>query len=275
VKLALQLLVAIALWWVSPARAQELHEQPVAFADLLRAHVKSGLGLAQLPEVTRGVALDEPAVFVSVTPSKVYLHGEPVLALEGGMPRTDDIRLCKARVPCSPRLRNAIADARADLAAALGGRPAVIIIAHVRVPFATLLHVARSAAEAGAHLSVHIAGRTKAGEIVGVPVWVAPGRTLVFGRSQVPVLATAEVHGKTVAVRATRSYMERPEWARNLADLQEILGRIQLRSGRTTCFVTAADATGAADLMRAIDAIREVFPNVALADRRGVRAQAE
>ncbi len=272
-KTAVSSLAAALLFASSFAHANELHDQPVAFADLLRAHIDASIGFGKLPLVTNGVDIDEPAVLTSVSTDYIYLDGEPVVRLSHGLPPADILRMCKGRVPCSPVLQRGIADERSMIAAAFDNRPAVLIIADSRASYAALLLVARSAAEAGAPLSIRIAARTKDGDLVGVPVLVTPGRTLTFGRSQTPALVTLEVRGKTVAVGATREYLERPEWASSLADMQEIIGRIQLRSGRTLCFVAAEAPTTAAEATAVIDAARGVFEHVALTDRNGVRAE--
>lgn len=272
-KIAVHLLAAAALAATSHAQAQDLHEQPVPFAELLRARIDGGVGMRNLPVVVQGVALDEPAVFLTVTERHIYLHGEPVLRLVDGLPATESLRMCKGRVPCSPLLRTGISEARSVLAAVFGHQPAVVIIAHETALYPALLLVARSAAEAGAQLSTRLAARTKDGAVVGVPVLVAPGRTLVFGRSQMPALVLLDVRGKNIAVRATREYMEQPEWARDLADMQEIIGRIQLQSGRRLCFLAAEAPTRAGEVIAAIDAARDVFEYVALTDRTGVRVE--
>jgi hypothetical protein len=176
-------------------------------------------------------------------------------------------------VPCSPLLRRGIAEARSALAAAFEVRPDIVIIAHKSASYPALLLAVRSAAEAGAQLSIRIAGRTKDGDLVGVPVLATPGRTLTFGRSQMPALVTLDVRGKAVAVRASREYLEQPEWASNLADMQNTLGQIELRSGRTLCFLAAEAPTTAGDAVAVIDAAHQVFAHVALTDHNGVRAE--
>jgi len=268
-----RILVAAAVLAPAALRAQELYEQPVAFPDLLRARIDAGVGFGNLPLVAKGVDIDEPAVFLTVTTNRIYLHGEPLLRLENGVPATDILRMCKARVPCSPVLRNGIVAARSVLAAAFGHRPPVVIIADPKATYPALLLVARSAAEAGAQLSIRVAARTRNGDLVGVPILVTPGRTLSFGRSQMPALLTLDVRGDAVAIRATREYMEQPEWARNLADMQEIIGRIQLHSGRRLCFLAAEAPTTAGEAVAVIDAARDVFEYVALTDSMGVRAE--
>ena len=65
--------------------------------------------------------------------------------------------------------------------------------------------------------------------------------------------------------------MERPEWAANLADMQQRLGHIQLYSGRTTYFVTASQGAFAGEVVKVISAAREIFPNTVLVDQDGMR----
>ena len=268
------LVTALLLLVAAPARSQLRGDNKVSFADLLSGHARAAIGMAHLPNLrgsSHGVAFTKPGVVVTATLDGVFVEGARLVELDRGRVASDAVRLCKSGVACLSEVRRHIARIRADLAAVSETRPPVIIVADARLPYPTLLLLLGTTAEAGAALSILIAARSSDGTLTGVPVWVTPSSEIILGRSQEPALATVSIRGPTTAVSATATYMEQSSRASNIANMKEILGRIELRSGRTTCLVNATSDTTLGQVIPVVAAIREVFPHVLLTDQRGLR----
>ncbi len=268
---ALLVATGLILHTSAPALSQSATYNNISFAEVLRGHARATVGLARLPDAAEGVALTEPGVVVTATPEGIFVEGARLVELDHGRVASEAVQLCRNRMPCLPEVRRDIERIRGDLAAAYETRPPVIIVADTDLPYATLHLLVSTSAEAGAALSILITARTPDGELTGVPVWITPSSEIYLGRSQEPALATVSVNGPATAVSATSLYMEQASWASNIADMKELLGRIELRSGRTTCFVTASNDTRTGQVIRVITAIREVFPHIVLSDERGLR----
>ncbi len=262
-------LVAIAVA-AATARAQ-LRYETLEFPELLRAHADANIGWNNMPTVAFGDRIVEPAVYVTANKSRVQVYGHTVVSLSSGRAADGDIARCASGAPCLPRVRNAIERARADLARELKTVPKVILLVDRTLPYGTLLLVARSAAEAGAQLSTVIAAR-RGPEIVGLPVWMAPGRKLLLSTATDPTLITVELDNRAMTVRTADTRLGGGYLARDMADLLDTLGRLELATGRTTYFVAGAPLTPSGDVIGLIAAARDIFPHAVLAGRGEQRA---
>jgi len=260
------LAVACALAIASGASAQ-FRYQTVEFAELLRAHVDARLGMDRLISSTTGEPFDEPAVYITATPRRVLVYGETLAQLDGGLIPTAQIATCASGAPCVPRLRDAISQARAQLGHATKSRPKILLLVDHRVPYPTLLLLARSAAEAGAPLSIRLVAR-RGQQLVGIPVWVAPGRQLTVASAPSPALILVELNAGTARITSAGGYLARPAVAHRLSDVVDILGRLELSSGRNTYFISGTDGTASGDVISAIAAARDVLPNAVLQGHR-------
>jgi len=255
-------LLLCALAGREPA-AEQYRYETVEFPELLRAHVDAHLGADRLLAVAGGAPVVDPVVYVTATRSHLLLYGETLAVLDRGAVPAGDTRACSSGAPCIPRLRDAIADARAELARATGRRPEVLLLVDRDVPYATLLLLARSAAEARAHLSIRIAAR-RDGAIVALPVWAAPGRTLELEGAPSPAIIGAEVDGDGGTVTSGGGYLSGPAVARSRDELLDVLGKLQLTSGRNTYFVSGSARATAGDAIALIGAAAEIFPRAVL-----------
>lgn len=245
------LLVVVVALLAVPASAQRRYRyERVDFSELVRAHADANV---VLPEIRAGLPIEHPSTLLTVTPDHIYVDGHPVALRQ---------------------LATELRRARAQLARATNRAPHVLLVVDAGASYDRLLLVARNAARAGAALSLRLVARTPDGAVVAIPVWVAPPRTIHIGRAQQPALITLEVHGERTAVRATRAYMERAVWARGFDDLQQQVGRLELTSGRPTYFITATAETRVDQVVRVIDAAREMIPNTVLMGREGLDVSA-
>lgn len=254
--------IACAIALAGAAAAQYRHQQ-VAFPDLLRAHVDARLGIERLVTTTDGRPIGEPAVYVTATPQRVLLYGETLALLEAGQVPAEHVAVCASGAPCFPRLRDAIADARARLGRAVNARPKILLLVDDRVPYPTLLLLARSAAEAGAALSIELVTR-RGQELVGVPVWVAPGRELALASAPNPAVIRVELDAGAARVSSDGGYLAQPVLANSRSALIDALGRLELSTGRNTYFIAGTDRTASGDVIAAIAAARDVFPHAIL-----------
>lgn len=273
------LALAATLALPAPATAQHFRNR-VDFTDLLRGHVEEAIGLAHLPVASKGAPLDDPAVVVTATATGVNVSGQVALPLTAGHADASAVRRCRGEVVCAPALRDAIADARARLTAGLESDPdtappPVLLLATRELPYPTLLLTARSAAEAGAALSLAVVARGPGDTLVGIPVLVGPGREITLGRAQSPSLIGIAVDRRRLVVRATAATMSRPVTAADPDDLDITLGRLALSSGRTACFVTATATSTAGEVMDAAAVALRSFPHLVLTDPAGVRVVAD
>jgi hypothetical protein len=251
--------------------AAQYRYQTVEFSDLLRAHVDGRLGIDRLTSMTTGTRITEPAVYVTATRKRILLYGETRVLLDAGRAPDEEIAVCSSGAPCMPRVRDAIADERARLGRALHSRPDILLLADHDLPYPTLLLLARSAAEAGAPLSIRVVGR-RGPELVAHPVWVAPGRELLLSAPVSPAVIIAELDGGAAVVHSIGGYLPRPTVARSAADLIDILGRLELTTGRNTFFLAGGSNTTAGDIIEVLAPAREVFPNVVLQEWGARRA---
>ena len=268
---ALVILATAALFATASVRAQ-LRYETLEFPTLLRAHAAANIGLEHMPTVGFGDELFAPAVYVTANQARILIYGKAVVSLDRGRVPDKAIARCASGAACIPSLRRAIATARAELARELGKLPQVILLVDRRVPYGTLLLMARSSAEAGAPLSTVIAAM-RGPEIVGLPVWVAPGRTLLLSSATDPSLITVEINGGVAAVRTASDIMSRPHLARGLGDLLDVLGQLELTTGRTTYFVAGSPLTPSGEIITTIAAVRDIFPHAVLSgmgERRAV-----
>jgi hypothetical protein len=247
----------------APVHAQHRYEQ-VEFGALLGAHINAELGADNLSEVTGGAPVETTCVYVTATRARVTVFGAPAVALTNGVIPASAIAPCASGATCVPRLRDAIATARGALAAGRNGeRAPILVIADRSIPYSTLLLIARSAAEAGASLSIRLAAR-RGRALVWLPVWVAPGRTITLSPAGNPAILSVTLDRGVMAVTTTRHYLARPAFARGMAELLHELSQVQLTSGRTTMFLTASATTSTGDVLAVLAAVRTVFPNVVL-----------
>lgn len=257
------LATVLVLAAVPTARAQFRYET-VSFEELLGAHVKSRLGIDRLPSINFGKSITEPAVYVTATRSRILLYGETIVSLSDSRVPYDDVAICSSGATCIPRLRDALIKARSSLGHRLEVRPAVLLLIDRAVPFDTLLLVARSAAEAGAPLSMQLVGR-RGPELIGLPVWVAPGRTLVLSDVSSPRLITVEVGAGAGAI--VRTVGADAIMTRGMADLLSHVGQLQLSSGRNTYFLAGSADTPVGKVVSVAALVRDIFPNVVLHER--------
>jgi len=255
---------AVIVCAVAPTARGQYRYETVSFEQLLGSHVKSRLGIDRLPSINFGKAITEPAVYVTATRKRILLYGETIVPLTHSLVPADDVAICSSGATCIPRLRDSLTQARSRLGQRLENRPHVLLLIDTAIPYPTLLLIARSVAEAGAPLSMQLVAR-RGPELIGLPVWVAPGRTLVLSDATSPRLIRVEVGvGGSAVVRTAGAD---PVVARGMADLLGHLGQLQLSSGRTTYFLAGSADTPIGDVVSVAALIRDVFPNVVLHER--------
>ncbi len=257
-------LAAVLILAAVPAARAQLRYETVSFEQLLGAHVKSRLGIDRLPSINVGKSITEPAVYVTATRSRILLYGETLVSLSNSRVPDDDVAICASGATCIPRLRDALIEARGRLGHRLEIRPPILLLIDSSVPYRTLLLIARSAAEAGAPLSMQLVAR-RGPELIGLPIWVAPGRTLVLSDASSPRLITVEVGGGSGAI--VRSRGDDAVLARGMGDLLSHLGQLQLSSGRSTYFLAGNPDTPVSEIVSVAALVRDIFPNVVLHER--------
>lgn|GEM_PF-4267529 len=260
------ILAAIALLGAGTATAQPA-PGPLAFPDLLRAHVDARVGFERLPSGATGAPVGEPAVYVSVTSKAVLLYGTAVIALDRGRPSAGEVQACASAAPCLPAVRDAVRRARADLARETRQSPDVLLVAAGDAPYATLLLVVRSVAEAGAARSMKLVTRADQ-QLRALTVWTTPGRRIAVGDAANPAIIASSIGpDRAVTVATTRFYSRAPRRFRGIGSALSYLGRLQLQSGRSTHFISGAAGARVADVAALAVAASDIFEHVALAGR--------
>lgn len=236
----------------------------VSFSTLIAAHVKTNLGSHRVPVVTRTTPFAGAAVYLTVTRSRILLYGTRLVELDGGQVPPKQIGPCSSGAPCIPTLRDRVKRARAQLARALKMAPRILVFIDKSAHYQTLLLVLRSAAEAGAHLSLRLAVADRRGALAELPVLVAPGRTVAIRSAAPSAVITVAMNQGSATITAHRSYLGRPRRANGIAEILAVIGRLQLRSGRRAFFLSATPHTQLGFVAELISESRGTFKHVVL-----------
>ncbi len=241
-------------------------DKPVSFPAILDGYIKARIRRTQLPQIERGLRFERaPAVFIAITPSALLVFGKRIHTLTAGYVAKKTAVACASSVRCLPALRDAIAEARAQLGKALRSVPRILILLDRRVPYETLLLAVRSAAEAGAHRSIRLVGVNAAGALLELPVLVAPRRQHTIDSAAPPGLITVEMVGESGIVSATRLYQPNgPVRAPSLEGILQEIGQLQLASGRAAYFLGASAGTTCGSVTAIVSRAREMFRYVIL-----------
>jgi hypothetical protein len=251
--------VVLAGMWAATHTAQA-EPATVTMTELAAAHA-AALGVRLMP-APAAEPMPAAAVLVAASAAELAVDGARISALDAGRIPRDQLARCASGAICAPAVRDAIARSRARLYQLTNSVPAVVLLVDRELPFPTLLIAARSAAEAGAALSLGVA--VKAGAGAGVlRFWVAPGGPIELNEPSKPALIRVDL-ARQPTVSATGFYASEPRLARSGGELLTMLGRLQLASGRRTLILAGSAATPAGQAIELLARSREQFRDAIL-----------
>jgi hypothetical protein len=270
-----RLALAICLLAAGGAQAQRRarslgasERKELGFVDLITHHAERALGGASHLMQMDGADDIQPAVYVTLTESRLLTWDEEVMALTGGTPARREVASCGR--PCLPKLRDAVAR---GLAAELdrlrrAGEPRpprVLVIADDRVPYRTFLLTLGSVAAASAPsppelaLLVRVRGTPRLGEI---PFFLTPAHEVRLAENANPLLLHITIEPGRYTARARKGWLPIPESEGTIPEIVRLCGELKARDpGKTVVFLSAPDAMPLERVLALVAPLHLLYPH--------------